>query len=159
MALTWCSLIPVWRTVIKHRYFDGFRQSTNFHSTWANHTKIDGKRILVDTDGTDGYELSQSTLQVPLTAGTEKQQSHDKLITVHIYHTNEKKPSVRTVLVHPQWVKSEFRTVKRLVHEIASKYTCQSSVLNVALTANIQMALTLPEEMTQVVSSSVNLPN
>ena len=59
----------------------------------------------------------------------------------------------------PQWVKSEFETVKRRVHEIASKYTCQSPMLNAALTANIQMALSLPEEMTQVVSSSVNPPN
>ena len=111
----------------------------------------------VYTDEIDGYEIFQSSLQVHLTTGPEKQQSHDKLITVHICHTNGKKPSVRIVLVQgyrcPQWVKFEFKTIKRLVHEIASKYTCQSSVLNAALTANIQMALTLPEERTQVVFS------
>ena len=157
------SLIPVWRTVIKHRYFDGLSQSKYFHSTWADYTRIDGKRVLVDTGEIDGYELSQSALHVHLTTGTPKQQIHDKLITVHIYHTNGKKPSVRIVLVQgyrcPQWVKSEFETVKRRVQEIASKYICQSAMLNAALTANIPMALTLPEEMTQVVSSSVNPPN
>ena len=90
------SLIPVWRTVIKHRYFDGLSQSKYFHLTWADYARIDGKRVQVDTDEIDGYELPQSTLQVHLTAGTEKQQSRDKLITVHIYHTNGKKPSVGT---------------------------------------------------------------
>ena len=88
---TWPSLIPVWRTVIEHRYFDGLRQSKKFLSTWADYTITDGKRVLVDTDETDGYELSQSTLQVRLTTGTEKQQSHHKLITEHMYHINGRK--------------------------------------------------------------------
>ena len=55
--------------------------------------------------------------------------------------------------------KSEFGRVKRLVYEIASKYTFRSSMLNAALTANIQMAVTLPEEKSQVVSSSVKVPS
>ena len=45
----------------------------------------------VYTDEIDGYEIFQSSLQVHLTTGPEKQQSHDKLSTVHIYHTNGKK--------------------------------------------------------------------
>ena len=35
-------LTPVWRTVIKRRYFDGLNESKYFHSTWADYARIDG---------------------------------------------------------------------------------------------------------------------
>ena len=83
-------------------------------------------------------------------------------ITVHIYHTNGKKPSVRTVLVQgfrcPQWVESEFEAIKRCVHEIALQYTSQSCMLKAALTANIQKALMPPGKETPAVSSSDRTP-
>ena len=105
-------LTPVWRTVIKRRYFDGLNESKYFHSTWADYARIDGKRVLVDTYTVNDYDLFQSTLQVHLNTGPEDQKRQDKLITVHIYHTNGKRPNVRTVLVQgfrcPQWVESEF---------------------------------------------------
>ena len=33
---------PVWRTVIKRRYFEGLNESEYFHSTWADCARIDG---------------------------------------------------------------------------------------------------------------------
>ena len=117
---------------------------------------------LTDTDKVNDYELFQSALQVHLTTGPEDQQRQDELITVHIYHTNGKKPSVRTVLAQgfrcPQWVESEFEAIKRCVHEIAFQYIRQSCMLKAALTANIQKALMPPGEETPAVSSSDRTP-
>ena len=156
-------LTPVWRTVIKRRYLDGLNESKYFHSTWADYARINGKRVLVDASKVIDYDdLFQSTLQVYLTTGPEDQKTRqDKLLTVHIYHTNGKK-SVRTVLVQgfrcPQWVQSEFEAIKRCVHETALLYTSQSCMLKAALTANIQKALMPPGEEAPAVSSSDRTP-
>ena len=154
-------LTPIWRTVIKRRYFDGLNESKYFHSTWADYARINGKRVLVDASKVNDYDLFQSTLQVYLTTGPEDQKRPDKLLTVHIYHTNGKK-SVRTVLVQgfrcPQWVESEFEAIKRCVHGIALLYTSQSCMLKAALTANIQKALMPPGEEAPAVSSSDRTP-
>ena len=97
-----------------------------------------------------------------LNTGPEDQKRQDKLITVHIYHTNGKRPNVRTVLVQgfrcPQWVESEFEAIKRRVHKIALQYTSQSCMLKTALTANIQKAFMPPGEETSAVSSSDRTP-
>ena len=83
----------------------------NFSTPRGLNTRKKAKRVLVDVDEIDGYEVSQSTLQVYLTRGPQDQQSRDKLIIVHVYHTYDKKPSVRTVLVQgsccPQWARSQ----------------------------------------------------
>ena len=154
-------LTPIWRTVIKRRYFDGLNESKYFHSTWADYARINGKRVLIDASKVNDYDLFQSTLQVYLTTGPEDQKRQDKLLTVHIYHTNGKK-SVRTVLVQgfrcPQWVESEFEAIKRCVHGIALLYTSQSCMLKAALTANIQKALMPPGEEAPAVSSSDRTP-
>ena len=155
-------LTPIWRTVIKRRYFDGLNESKYFHSAWADYARINGKRVLVDASKVNDYDLFQSTLQVYLTTGPEDQKRQDKLLTVHSYHTNVKK-SVRTVLVQgfrcPQWVESEFEAIKRCVHEIALLYTSQSCMLKAALTANIQKALMPPGEEAPAVSSSDRTPS
>ena len=154
-------LTPIWRTVIKRRYFDGLNESKYFHSTWADYARINGKRVLIDASKVNDYDLFQSTLRVYLTTGPEDQKRQDKLLTVHIYHTNGKK-SVRTVLVQgfrcPQWVESEFEAIKRCVHGIALLYTSQSCMLKAALTANIQKALMPPGEEAPAVSSSDRTP-
>ena len=154
-------LTPIWRTVIKRRYFDGLNESKYFHSTWADYARINGKRVLIDASKVNDYDLFQSTLQVYLTTGPDDKKRQDKLLTVHIYHTNGKK-SVRTVLVQgfrcPQWVESEFEAIKRCVHGIALLYTSQSCMLKAALTANIQKALMPPGEEAPAVSSSDRTP-
>ena len=105
------------RQVIKHRYFDGLSQSKYFHATWADYTRIDGNRVLVDTDEIDGYDLPQSTLRVHLTTGTQ---------TVNIYHTNGKNLSVRTVLAQgyrcPQCVKSDLKQSRRVLHSRGHRF-------------------------------------
>ena len=71
-------LTPVWRTVIKRRYFDGINESKYFHSTWADYAaRIDGKRVLVDIYKVNDYDLFQSTLQVHLTTGPEDHKRQD----------------------------------------------------------------------------------
>ena len=70
-------LTPVWRTVIKRRYFDGINESKYFHSTWADYARIGGKRVLVDTYKVNDYDLFQSTLQVHLTTGPEDHKRQD----------------------------------------------------------------------------------
>ena len=111
-------LTPVWCTVIKCGFFDSLNKSKYFHSMWAEGARKDGKRVPVDTDKVDDYELFQSTLQVHLTTGPEDQQRQDKQITVHIYHTKGKMSSVRTVLMQdfhrPQWVESQFEATKTM---------------------------------------------
>ena len=66
-------LTPVWRTVIKRRYFNGLNEYKYFHSTWADYARINGKRVLLDASKVSDYDLFQSTLQVYLTTGPEDQ--------------------------------------------------------------------------------------
>ena len=56
----------------------------------------------------------------------KEEQSHDRLFTVHIYHTKSNKPHVRTVLVQRnhnlRWVESEINAIKCGVYNVASNW-------------------------------------